>query len=77
MSRMIYWGNIRGYSLQLKLGPGNAWTTARPSRKSLEDTQPSATIYLRPGIQSSADLHDGFTHSRSSGITTGPPPNII
>jgi len=33
--------------LQLKLGPGNAWMIARPRRKSRDDTQPSATMYLK------------------------------
>jgi hypothetical protein len=37
---------VRGKNIQLKFGPGNAWIMARPRRKSLGLTQPSATMYL-------------------------------
>jgi hypothetical protein len=36
----------RGRNVQLKFGPGNAWMMARPSRKSRDETHPSATMYL-------------------------------
>ena len=41
----------RTWGLQLKLGPGNAWIRAKPSRKSRGDTHPSTTTYLK-GISS-------------------------
>ena len=36
-----------GGRAQLKPGPGKAWMTARPRRKSRDDTHPGATTYSR------------------------------
>lgn len=35
------------YTEKLKLGPGNAWMTASPNRKSRGETQPGSTTYER------------------------------
>ena len=66
---------------QLKTGPGNACTIAKPNRKSRGDTHPSVTMYLKCGyFVSSVSLICppvvSNTHCRKSGITTGPPPNM-
>ena len=39
--------NAARYTAKLKFGPGNAWITANPNRKSRLVTHPSVTIYSR------------------------------
>jgi hypothetical protein len=43
--RRIEWDR-KPVILQLKLGPGNDWTIAKPNKKSRGETQPSSTMYL-------------------------------
>lgn len=61
----------------MKFGPGKAWMMASPSRKSLVDTQPSATMYLQLFELLCVGGTAKITYSLRSGMTTGPPPNMI
>lgn len=50
---------------------------AKPSKKSREDTQPSSTTYLQSFREVFTHIYGAIAYSRRSGMTTGPPPNII